>query len=139
MNTEITMTNAATGATHTRTLRDSPDWSILVNRLIGQRFGLAAARNRQDIGESEFPHRHWKGIIDGETYTIEEVEPPAELSAITEAATAVSAATEKLEQKKEARDAAVREAIEAGIPAKSVGAASGLSLARVYQIRDGRR
>lgn len=69
----LTITNDTTGSTSTHALQDSPDWTTLVNRVIAKQFGKAAAKNRQDIHETEYPVRSWTGVVSGATYTIEEV------------------------------------------------------------------
>ncbi|MFI0929693.1 hypothetical protein ACH4TP_38080 [Streptomyces sp. NPDC021012] len=52
---------------------------------------------------------------------------------------AVEDAVRQLDNAEAARDAAIRDAIEAGASVISIAAAASLSRARIYQIRDGRR
>lgn len=56
-----------------------------------------------------------------------------------EARDAVRSAVGKIEEHTGQRDAAIRAALTAGVPVKHITEDSGLSRARVYQIRDGRR
>jgi len=57
----------------TYTVRESPDFTVMVNQIITKRFGPAAARDRQDIHETDLPVRSWAGIVNGTTYTITEL------------------------------------------------------------------
>ena len=139
MNIELEITTDLTGATSIYTLRDTPDWSVLVNRVITKRFGAAAAKNRQTIRETEYPVRTWSGTVNGATYTIEEVATHPALTEVSNAANTVRAANEALTVAQGARDQAVRAALAAGVSVKDLGPASGLSKERVYQIRDSRR
>ena len=139
MNIELGITTDSTGSTSTYTLRESPDWTVLVNRVITKRFGAAAAKNRQDSHEREWPVRSWTGIVNGATYTIEEVAAHPALIEVSDAADTVRAANEALTAAQVARDQSVRSALAAGVPVKDLGPAAGLSKERVYQIRDGRR
>lgn len=56
-----------------------------------------------------------------------------------EAVTRIADAEHRMAEATKARDEAVREALAAGVPAATVGAAYRLTRSRVYQIRDGRR
>lgn len=139
MSIELKITTDSTGATSTYTLRESPDWTVLVNRVIGKRFGAAAAKNRQDIRESEYPVRSWTGMVNGATYTMEEVAVRPALIEVSDAADAVRAASASLSMAQVARDESVRAALMLGVSVKDLSPASGLSKERIYQIRDGRR
>ena len=141
MDATFTLATTSTGATALYTLRESPDWTVLVNRVITQRFGSAAARNRQDIDSDAYGPggRTWRGVVNGATYSITEVLRVAELVAVTDAADALSAATNAAATAKDARDRSVNAALAAGISAKLISRSSGLTEARVYQIRDNRR
>jgi hypothetical protein len=121
------------------TVRESPDFSVLVNRIITKRFGAAAARNRQDMHETDYPARQWVGVIDGTTYKITEVEESQTVVALADSADDVRAASQVLRLAQAARDEAVREAFKSGDSASAIAAASGVSVARAYQIRENRR
>lgn len=121
------------------TVRESPDWSILVNRIIGLHMGADAARNWQDIRESEFPRRSWTGTINGMTYSIAELEPAPIIAQLVAATDAVKVASDALGAAQTARDDLARAALADDQPAALVASAAGLSLPRVYQIRDRRR
>jgi hypothetical protein len=121
------------------TVRNSPDWSILVNRLITKRFGAAAAKNRQDIENCEWPDRMWRGMIDGRTYEIREVKASPEIMDLAKYAANLSAALQAHALAQDKRDQALREASRIGSTAAMLSAAAGISLARAYQIRDNRR
>lgn len=127
------------GEVSTSTLRDSPDWTVLVNRLIIKKFGMSAATNRQDIRETEFPERRWEGTINGRAYTIMEVPAHPALAEVAKSAESVREAMGALTVAQAARDEAVRAALLAGISVKDLVPASGLTRSRVYQIRDYRR
>lgn len=121
------------------TVRENPDFSVIVNRIIAKRFGTAAARNRQDITETEFPARAWRGVVNGETFEIAEIMPAPGIAALAAAAAAVAAALEAVTAAQGVRDEAARAALDEGQPAALVASAAGVSLARMYQIRDRRR
>ena len=139
MNIELKVTTDLTGSTSIYTLRESPDWTVLVNRVITKRFGAAAAKSRQDVHEREYPVRSWEGVVDGGAYTIEVVAAHPALIQVSDAADAVRAANSALAVAQVARDQSVRSALAAGVPVKDLGPAAGLSKERVYQIRDSRR
>lgn len=58
---------------------------------------------------------------------------------IQETAAQVEAATKNLTEAQKARDNAVREALDSGVSINELIAPTGLSKARLYQIRDRRR
>ena len=121
------------------TVRESPDFSVIVNRIIAKRFGTAAARNRQDVSETEFPARAWRGVVNGETFEIAEIMPAPGIAALAAAADVVAVALEAVAAAQKVRDAAARAALDDGQPAALVASAAGVSVARMYQIRDSRR
>lgn len=121
------------------TVRESPDFSVIVNRLVAKRFGVAAARDRQEIRETEFPLRSWSGIVGGATYTIEEIETPASVLLLAATAAVVKEQADALKAAQDARDDAVRAAFDDGLTASTIASTSGLSVARAYQIRERRR
>lgn len=123
----------------TYTVRESPDFTVLVNRIITKRFGAAAARDRQDIHETDVPVRSWTGMLNGTTYTIFEVAEPPAVAALTAAAEDVIGKAKALRFAQDARDEAIRAAFASGIHASAIASASGVSIARAYQIRDKRR
>lgn len=61
------------------------------------------------------------------------------LDAVDEATRARRTADEVAAAARDAQSAAIRRAIAAGAPVTAITARTGLSVARVYQIRDGRR
>lgn len=120
-------------------IRETPHFSTIVTRIISRRFGVAAARDREDILERDSPIRIWSGIVQGRTYTIREVEPLPAVASLADLAAEVARRSLALEEAQEERDVAVRAAFAEGSTPSTIAAASGLSLARVYQVRDGRR
>ncbi len=61
------------------------------------------------------------------------------MSALPEAVRALQEAEAAVARATQARDEAVRKAIADGVPVATLAEQAGLSKARVYQIRDGRR
>ena len=139
MNVDLKITFSASGAARTYTVRDSQDWGVLVNRVITKHLGAAAARDRQDVRESEWPERSWSGLVDGGNYSITEVALLPALAEVELAAGQVEIAAKALKAAQVARDEAVRSALAQGRTVAELGPVSRLSRERLYQVRDNRR